>query len=81
MKPSTSQGTGDAGTDMVASPSTGGTPMRADRNTPPGIPRWVKISVIIILALVLLFVALHLTGHGFGDHMHMSGMEEGGLSL
>ncbi len=44
-------------------------------------PRWVKVSVVIILLLVLLFVILHLTGNGFGDHMHMSIIEHGGQPL
>jgi len=40
----------------------------------PGMPRWVKISLIIVVALVLLFVVLHLTGvlsskHGLGPRM------------
>ena len=33
-----------------------------------GTPRWVKIFGIVIVVLVLLFVALHLTGHGFSSH-------------
>ena len=81
MKQSASQGAHDTGTDTSAPPSTGGTCKKADRNAPPSIPRWVKISAIIMLVLVLLFVVLHLTGHGFGDHMHMSGMEQGGPAL
>lgn len=36
----------------------------------PGTPRWVKVVGIIAVVLVLLFVALHLTGHGLGMHMH-----------
>ena len=35
-------------------------------------PRWVKISVIIFLVLIVLLVILHLTGYGFGSHMHTS---------
>jgi hypothetical protein len=31
-------------------------------------PRWVYVFGIIALVLVLLFVALHLTGHGLGGH-------------
>ncbi len=31
-------------------------------------PRWVKVFGAVMVALVLLFVALHLTGHGFGSH-------------
>jgi hypothetical protein len=30
------------------------------------------VFVIVFIALALLFVILHLTGNGFGDHMHMS---------
>jgi hypothetical protein len=40
-------------------------------------PGWVKVAVGILLLLILLFVILHLTGHGFGDHMHMSILEHG----
>ena len=34
----------------------------------PGTPRWVKVFGIFALVLVLLFVILHLTGRGLGDH-------------
>jgi len=34
----------------------------------PGTPRWVKVFGIVVIALVLVFVVLHLTGHGFGGH-------------
>jgi hypothetical protein len=41
-----------------------------------GTLRWVKIFGIVIVVLVLLFVALHLTGHGFGGHTpHPSGAQ------
>jgi hypothetical protein len=50
---------------------------RAQRRTNTGIPRWVKVFVIVFIALALLFVILHLTGNGFGDHMHMSALEYG----
>jgi hypothetical protein len=33
-------------------------------------PRWVKVFGMIALVLILLFVALHLAGYGFGNHMH-----------
>ncbi|MBI2872065.1 MAG: hypothetical protein HYY00_02610 [Chloroflexi bacterium] len=40
--------------------------------SPPGMPRWVKVSGIIVIVLVLLFVVLQLTGlrggHGPGRH-------------
>lgn len=35
-------------------------------------PRWVKISVIIAIILVLLFIIRHLTGATFGHQMPMS---------
>jgi len=40
----------------------------ADLDRYPGTPRWVKLFGIFALALVLLFVVLHLTGRGLGDH-------------
>ena len=33
-----------------------------------GTPRWVYVFGIIVIVLVLLFVILHLTGGGLGDH-------------
>ena len=55
----------------------GDTPVPARRSATP-TPRWVKVAAGIILLLVLLFVILHLTGNGFGEHMHM---ERGGYPL
>jgi hypothetical protein len=43
-------------------------PVKPDRRPPPGTPRWVKVFVIIFIALVVLFVVLHLLGLGFGGH-------------
>ena len=34
----------------------------------PGTPRWVKISGLIAIVLILLFVILHLTGNQFRFH-------------
>jgi plastocyanin len=48
-----------------------------DPGPPPGMPRWVKVSGIIIGALVLLFVILRVTGVG-GEHgpgMHGPGAQ------
>jgi hypothetical protein len=41
----------------------------------PGMPRWVKVTGIVILALAVLFGVSHLTGlmpgmHGPGMQMH-----------
>ncbi len=50
----------------------------ADRDAPPGMPRWVKVSAIVVVVLVLLFLILKLTGIG-GEHgpgRHLSGMPE-----
>jgi hypothetical protein len=39
-------------------------------STPPRTPRWVKLLAIAAMALVLIFVTMHLTGqHGPMDHM------------
>ena len=48
---------------------------RSDRSSPPSTPRWVKVSGIIVIVLILLFVILHLTGNAFGLQMHMSPMQ------
>ena len=39
-----------------------------DGESPPSVPRWVKVFGIIALLLVVLFVARHLTGGGFRGH-------------
>jgi hypothetical protein len=52
---------------------------RYQRRMMSGMPRWVKVFLIIFIALVVLFVILHLTGNGFGDHMHMSALEHGAV--
>ena len=41
---------------------------RPDPNAPPGTPRWVKIFVIVFIALVLLVIILHLMGFGMAGH-------------
>ena len=43
----------------------GGTPYQGSTAT---TPRWVKVFGTVMGALVLLFVALHLNGHGLGGH-------------
>jgi ABC-type transporter Mla subunit MlaD len=42
--------------------------MRSDSGATTGAPRWVKVFGIVALALVLLFVFLHLNGSGLGAH-------------
>jgi hypothetical protein len=43
----------------------------------PGTPRWVKVSAILLLVPILLFIAIKLTGigdhHGPGRHMPSDG--------
>ena len=39
-----------------------------DRGAAPGTPRWVYISGIITLVVVVLFIILHLAGGGFRGH-------------
>ncbi len=58
--------------DSPSSPNLISARVRQARRSPTGMPRWVKVLLIIAVILVLLFVILHLTGNGFGDHMHMS---------
>ncbi len=50
------------------------TRFQPDRESKPGMPRWVKMSAIIVGALVLLVVILAVTGvlggqHGPGRHL------------
>ena len=47
----------------------------ADRGVPPGMPRWVKVTAMVVGLLVLLFVIGQVTGVG-GEHgpgRHLSG--------
>jgi hypothetical protein len=50
---------------------------RSARRATTTTPLWVKVFVIIFIVLVLLIVILHLTGHGFGPHMHTSVIQYG----
>lgn len=50
---------------------------QAARSPRPPTPRWVKLFGIAFAVLVIAFIALHLTGHGFGAHMHGMGAEPG----
>jgi hypothetical protein len=48
----------------------------ADSETPPRMPRWVRVTLIVVAVLLVLFVVLRLTGVG-GEHgpgRHMSGL-------
>ena len=44
---------------------------RPDPGSPPSLPRWVKVSGIVVVSVILLLVILQLTGvvqHGPGLH-------------
>lgn len=44
----------------------------------PGIPRWLKLSAIVAIILILLFGILHLTAnHNMGPGMHMPSTAQG----
>ncbi len=49
----------------------------AGHETPPGMPRWVRVAAIVVGVLILAFLVLQLTGvageHGPGRHMSGSG--------
>jgi hypothetical protein len=47
--------------------------MAAERGSPPGMPRWVKVSGIIVAVLVLLLVVVLLISGGHGPRRHLSG--------
>jgi hypothetical protein len=47
--------------------------LAADRGSPPGMPRWLKVSGIIVAVLVLLLVIVLLVSGGHGPRRHLSG--------
>ncbi len=69
MKKSVFRGATEEGTHMVAPSSHRDTRVSPDRKSPPSTPRWVKVSAIIFIVLVLLFVLQHLAGGVFMGHM------------
>lgn len=38
------------------------------RGSPPSMPRWVKVLVVLFVVLVLFIIVLHLMGFRFGGH-------------
>jgi hypothetical protein len=46
--------------------------MAAERGSPPGMPRWVKVSGIIVAVLVLLLIVVLLVSGGHGPRRHLS---------
>jgi hypothetical protein len=45
----------------------------ADRGSPPGMPRWVKVAGIIVAVVVLLLLVLLIAGGGHRPRPHASG--------
>jgi hypothetical protein len=65
--------------DRSAYPDVSGDTVPAECGGPASARRWTKVSGIIVLILGLLFVILHLTGHGGGGHARP--MEHRGYGL
>lgn len=59
--------------------SAGRTESTAESRSGTGMPRWVKISLVIVGALIALFVILNLTGRGgqHGPGRHVGSMNQG----
>jgi hypothetical protein len=54
----------------------------ADRASPPRMPRWVKMSLLLAAALVLLVaVVMLLAGGGHGPSRHASGIQSLSISV
>ena len=49
----------------------------AERDSPPGTPRWVKVFGIVLVVLLLAFAGLHLTGNAPMHGMGSNGAEHG----
>ena len=60
--------------DQPSSPKRDGS---ADRGPTAGLPRWVKVSGIIALVLVVLVLVLLLAGGDHGPGRHQSSLEHG----
>jgi hypothetical protein len=55
--------------------------LAADHGRPPGMPRWVKVSGVIVAVLVLLLVIVLLVSGGHGPRRHLSGAAGDQLAL
>lgn len=55
---------------MTASPPEPADDATTARRAAPPAPRWVRISGIVALAVLVTFLVLHLTGTGLGPGMH-----------
>jgi hypothetical protein len=63
---------------MTDQPSSPEREDRADRGPTAGPPRWVKVSGIIALALIVLVLIVLLTGGNHGPGRHQSSRGHGG---
>jgi hypothetical protein len=45
-------------------------PLPSRNHEGPGMPRWVRVFLIVAALLVLAFIALHLVSGGFRNHLH-----------
>ena len=63
---------------MTDQPSSPEREDRADRGPTAGPPRWVKVSGIIALALIVLLLILLLAGGNHGPRRHQSARGYGG---
>lgn len=59
--------------------SNSNTGVETNNETPAGLPRWVKVFGIIATLLLLLFIILHFTIGGPGNHGPRSNASERGL--
>ena len=56
--------------------------LAADRGSPPGMPRWVKLSLILAAVLVLVVVIVMLiAGGGHGPSRHAAGIQAPPISI
>src|ERR671937_1945184 len=53
-------------TEMAKNESPSGA--ESQQESPPPVPLWVKVFVGGAIVLVVIFVAMHLTGHSMGGH-------------
>jgi hypothetical protein len=54
----------------------------ADRASPPRMPRWVKLSLILVAVLIVLVVIVMLmAGGGHGPSRHASGIQAPPISV
>ena len=53
----------------------------ADGAPPPGMPRWVKLSLILMVVLVLVVVIVMLIAGGHGPSRHAPGVQAPPLSV